>query len=95
VENPTRDYRVFLIGELDNKSPTDLDVRTHWIVCDGMGLQIEDNLYEAFMTLPLSELSYIWIDALCINQDDFEERGLQVSLIGEVYSHAEQVTLWL
>ncbi|KAK3704153.1 hypothetical protein LTR37_013993 [Vermiconidia calcicola] len=37
---------------------------------------------------------HIWIDALCINQSDKEERSQQVSLMGEVYGKAEPVWLW-
>ena len=37
----------------------------------------------------------VWIDALCINQDDVEERGHQVNLMAQVYSLAEQVVIWL
>ncbi|KAK3698212.1 hypothetical protein LTR37_017037 [Vermiconidia calcicola] len=36
----------------------------------------------------------IWIDALCINQSDKEERSEQVSLMGEIYGKAEPVWLW-
>ncbi len=42
-----------------------------------------------------SENRILWIDALCINQDDIEERSSQVSKMGEIYSSAENVILWL
>ncbi|KAK5652117.1 hypothetical protein OQA88_10759 [Cercophora sp. LCS_1] len=37
----------------------------------------------------------IWIDAVCINQADLEERANQVSLMGQIYSRAEEVHVWL
>ncbi|KAL2063514.1 hypothetical protein VTL71DRAFT_5319 [Oculimacula yallundae] len=37
----------------------------------------------------------LWIDALCINQNDVDERNHQVTQMGEIYSHAETVILWL
>ena len=37
----------------------------------------------------------IWIDAICINQADLEERAAQVNLMNEVYSDAGYVIVWL
>ncbi|KAF2732509.1 HET-domain-containing protein [Polyplosphaeria fusca] len=37
----------------------------------------------------------LWIDALCINQDDIVERGHQVRLMREIYSKAQKVSVWL
>jgi hypothetical protein len=37
----------------------------------------------------------IWIDALCINQEDLAERSSQVSFMGYLYSAAENVIVWL
>jgi len=37
----------------------------------------------------------IWIDALCINQDDLEERAAQVSMMGSIYTRAQRVHVWL
>ncbi|KAH9216066.1 heterokaryon incompatibility protein-domain-containing protein, partial [Leptodontidium sp. 2 PMI_412] len=36
-----------------------------------------------------------WIDALCINQSDIEERAHQVSIMGDIYKNAECVHAWL
>lgn len=38
---------------------------------------------------------YIWIDAICINQEDIEERNQQVSIMSETYCKAERVLVWL
>ena len=37
----------------------------------------------------------IWIDAICINQNDIEERNAQVKRMGLIYSLAQQVVIWL
>jgi len=37
----------------------------------------------------------IWIDALCIDQENIEERGHQVDMMGVIYSSAERVIAWL
>ncbi|KAK1757107.1 heterokaryon incompatibility protein-domain-containing protein [Echria macrotheca] len=37
----------------------------------------------------------IWIDAVCVNQDDMNERGHQVRLMPEIYSRAKRVLICL
>jgi len=37
----------------------------------------------------------LWIDPLCINQEDMQERGHQVRSMGRVYASAEGVLVWL
>lgn len=37
----------------------------------------------------------VWIDAICINQADSAERGLQVNKMRELYSEAWSVVIWL
>lgn len=37
----------------------------------------------------------IWIDAICINQDDVDEKSAQVSLMDVIYSRASFVIAWL
>lgn len=37
----------------------------------------------------------VWIDAICINQQDLPERSDQVKLMGDIYSKAELVCIWL
>lgn len=37
----------------------------------------------------------IWLDAICINQQDDEERGLQVSIMGDIYRAATRALVWL
>ena len=37
----------------------------------------------------------LWIDYLCIDQSDVEERSLQVRIMGDVFSRAARVIIWL
>jgi hypothetical protein len=41
------------------------------------------------------ELSLIWIDAICINQKNLEERGEQVKLMQNIYKGASSLIVWL
>lgn len=38
---------------------------------------------------------YLWIDALCINQEDLSERESQVAMMGKIFSQARQVVAFL
>jgi len=37
----------------------------------------------------------LWIDAICINQDDVEERNEQVKRMTHIYTHSQRVIAWL
>ena len=37
----------------------------------------------------------LWVDAVCINQRDIKERGVQVGLMKEIYSRARTVRVWI
>ncbi|KAH7378446.1 heterokaryon incompatibility protein-domain-containing protein [Phaeosphaeria sp. MPI-PUGE-AT-0046c] len=37
----------------------------------------------------------LWIDSLCINQKDIDERTSQVGLMGMIYQFADEVIIWL
>ncbi|KAI0113643.1 HET-domain-containing protein [Nemania sp. FL0031] len=57
---------------------------------------ITRNLAEAIRYLRHREkIRTIWIDALCINQNDNAERGEQVARMGQIYSRASRVLAFL
>ncbi|KAK8060904.1 hypothetical protein PG996_010834 [Apiospora saccharicola] len=59
-------------------------------------LRVGENLHEALLYLRLpNEPRVIWIDALCINQDDPKERGHQVKRMAHIYSCARKVVAWI
>lgn len=37
----------------------------------------------------------LWVDAICINQEDLGERGSQVEIMSRIYGEAEFVPIWL
>jgi len=37
----------------------------------------------------------LWADAICIDQQNIEERGTQVQLMGMIYWKADRVLVWL
>ena len=70
------------------------------ILITGAPLQVTENLDHALRQLRneinSTELpSYWWIDAICINQGDVEERNSQVALMRRIYGSAMQVQVWL
>ncbi|CAI6336180.1 unnamed protein product [Periconia digitata] len=63
---------------------------------DGKMLGVTENLYIALHRLRKPDFDVIlWIDAVCINQRDLKERGHQVEQMGNIYSRAEEVLIWL
>jgi len=66
------------------------------ILCDGVELVIGGELHCALRRLRCEEDNLrIWVDALCINQDDVEGRNEQVKVMGRIYQGAERVRIWL
>lgn len=41
------------------------------------------------------QIQYVWIDRICINQNDVSERSSQVCLMGEIYSRSIRTLIWL
>lgn len=39
--------------------------------------------------------SFVWVDAICINEADLQERNAQVAIMGKIYSQASAVFIWL
>lgn len=58
--------------------------------------KVRENLWTALIHLRLeSEPRILWIDALCIHQDETLERSHQVNQMGAIYSQAQRVIAWL
>jgi len=59
-------------------------------------LAITQNLHSAlFRLLLLNKARLIWADAICINQEDTEERSSQARLMKDIYQLASSVIIWL
>ncbi|RSM03811.1 hypothetical protein CEP52_007197 [Fusarium oligoseptatum] len=57
---------------------------------------VTENLHAALSRLRDGSLPRIvWADAVCINQDDMEERDRQVKAMAKIYAKASRVIVWL
>lgn len=66
------------------------------ISLDNKPFGIRPNLWTFLMHLRDTDTpKVVWVDAVCINQDDMTERGAQVSLMGEIYNKADSTLIWL
>jgi hypothetical protein len=57
---------------------------------------VTTNLYAALLHLRNSSLErIIWVDAICIDQKNDEEKAQQIQLMAQIYSQASRVLVWL
>lgn len=63
---------------------------------DDVRLAINDSLYRALRRFRgESKCLTLWVDALCINQNDLDERSAQVQLMRKTYEGADSISAWL
>jgi hypothetical protein len=61
-----------------------------------VSLSITANLAQALPYLQLEEEERVlWIDAICIDQENLTERGQQVGRMADIYKLADRVVIWL
>jgi ankyrin repeat protein len=59
-------------------------------------MSVTVNLFQALWALRYPDRDRIvWVDAICINQEDVKERGHQVAQMTSIYKNAEKVVVWL
>jgi hypothetical protein len=59
-------------------------------------LLVRSNLMSALRHLRYPDRPrHLWIDAICVNQDDDMEKGSQVAVMGTIYANASAVIVWL
>jgi hypothetical protein len=59
-------------------------------------MQVRHNLYCALTALRLPDkVRKLWIDAICIDQGDSDEKSAQVPFMRQIYSWASEVLIWL
>ncbi|KAJ8114391.1 hypothetical protein ONZ43_g4912 [Nemania bipapillata] len=62
----------------------------------GQTLEVTINLFDALRHLrSLQKTRTLWVDAVCINQEDLEERSKQVLRMRDIYTCAKTVEVWL
>lgn len=71
------------------------------VLCGGYRIPITPNCFAALSALSAKksrsaeEGLTIWVDAICINQSDEEEKMRQIPLMGEIYHRAAETYIWL
>ncbi|KAL8783698.1 MAG: hypothetical protein Q9213_004437 [Squamulea squamosa] len=69
---------------------------TRDISVNGKSFAVTENLFVALQHLRSTSFPRIlWIDALCINQNDIPERNQQVQQMRDIYKQASEVLIWL
>lgn len=87
TDNPHYDALSYVWGNKNAEEP---------IIVDGIPVLVTENLEAAMRHLRRLDRSIIiWIDALCINQNNTLERNQQVSLMSAIYRGAQEVFAWL
>ncbi|MCJ1234855.1 hypothetical protein MMC14_002818 [Varicellaria rhodocarpa] len=66
------------------------------ILCNSHSMKIQETLFHALSVLrrPDAERT-LWVDAICIDQNDNDERTNQVRLMRQIYQYSTRVIVWL
>ncbi|KAI8192135.1 hypothetical protein KHU50_013189 [Colletotrichum sp. SAR 10_65] len=66
------------------------------IEINGQPFHVTQNLYGALQQLSRNGVdSWLWIDAICIQQSDLAEKTHQVGMMRDIFSNAATVYIWL
>jgi len=66
------------------------------IICNESSIEVTRNLFDALHSFrQIDNPIRLWVDALCINQDNYEERGRMVKTMTQIYRNALFVMVWL
>jgi len=72
------------------------DGNTTTMECDGQLLNLTSHLLEGLKSIfAHTGVLSIWVDAICINQNDDAEKATQVAKMHNIYRHARCVFVWL
>ncbi|KAF1999212.1 HET-domain-containing protein [Amniculicola lignicola CBS 123094] len=70
--------------------------RTRTISCEGQRLVITESLHAALWQFREDgRVTPLWVDAVCINQANTDEKSVQVGIMREIYQRAYLVIAWL
>lgn len=77
---------IYIWGDMANRKE---------ICVDGHYLSVGANLAAFLVSLRRPELTrLLWIDCICINQDDLQEKSQQIAMMNQIYSGADRVLIW-
>jgi hypothetical protein len=68
-------------------------LQLHWIILSKKEAEEQGKTYVE--TLPSPRSRRIWIDQICINQENVDERSAQVPLMNKIFASAQYVFAWI
>ncbi|OCL08630.1 HET-domain-containing protein, partial [Glonium stellatum] len=71
---------------------------TYSITLNGEHREVQQNLHDALRhlgRLVRERQCLFWVDAICINQEDVNERNAQVKKMKDIYEYADRIYAWL
>ncbi|KAI1345867.1 heterokaryon incompatibility protein-domain-containing protein [Xylaria sp. FL0043] len=72
------------------------EVASEFIQADTTMIEVTANLLDCLRHLRSTEsIIVLWVDAVCINQGDLQEKSAQVAMMGDIYSRCSTVCCWL
>jgi hypothetical protein len=91
--------RLRVVRLIDNPKFTALSYvwgsRIKTITINGCNLEITENCFDALIALRAQYGALtIWVDAICVNQKNKDEKSDQIPLMEEIYTWAQTVYIW-
>src|SRR3569833_404843 len=98
-QQPEFDAKSYVWGDQGDRADIAIDIATGGArddTVDKRPFSVSRAVESAIRRLRLTDKPLkIWVDALCINQDDLVERAQQVRMMAQIYSRASTVHIWL
>ncbi|PQE25693.1 heterokaryon incompatibility -domain-containing protein [Rutstroemia sp. NJR-2017a BBW] len=92
-DDPTNE--ILIHEEIESGSDTNGNESAFWPSV-WKNTYIQNNLVAALKQIRSQDkVVVLWVDALCINQDNSLERSAQVARMHAIYTHAKRVCIWL
>ena len=106
--NPASEYSSSISGSLHETSlqnPVAYDAISYqwgmrepgFLIAVGNGrIQVTKNCHEALLRLRhRNRKQKLWLDAICIDQENEKDKSHQVAMMADIYSKADRVIVWL
>ncbi|SMR45416.1 unnamed protein product [Zymoseptoria tritici ST99CH_3D1] len=70
--------------------------KTIYLNCSQLPFAVSDHLWAALHKLRNAYIdTTVWVDAICIDQENFVERAAQVGIMAQIYNGASKVMVWI